>query len=100
MSKKQIELIVWACKCDKCGYQWQTKNELLPRICSKCKSVKWNSNEQTAINKPLINEKSDEKPEVMVNEDKIILRQGKIMQFDNIETIDEPIIETDYDFGS
>ena len=38
------------CVCDKCGHEWITRNEEIPKVCSKCKSVNWN--------------KSQEKPEV------------------------------------
>lgn len=32
----------YRCQCEKCGHQWTTKSNDLPRVCSKCKSVAWN----------------------------------------------------------
>jgi predicted nucleic acid-binding Zn-ribbon protein len=36
------ELTCYRCQCEKCGHQWTTKSNDLPRVCSKCKSVAWN----------------------------------------------------------
>lgn len=36
------EKVVYECKCDKCGYEWITKKAEIPKVCSKCKSIKWN----------------------------------------------------------
>ncbi len=46
------ELICYKCKCDKCGHGWTTKSHTIPRVCSKCHSVKWNEGSAPAV--PLI----------------------------------------------
>lgn len=36
------EYICYKCKCDKCGKDWITKSNDVPKVCPKCHSVKWN----------------------------------------------------------
>jgi hypothetical protein len=32
---------IWACVCDKCGWDWHTLSDILPKVCAHCKSVRW-----------------------------------------------------------
>jgi predicted nucleic acid-binding Zn-ribbon protein len=36
------EIVINECECERCGHIWQTRNEVLPKVCPKCKSVRWN----------------------------------------------------------
>lgn len=64
MSKVQIT--VWECFCDNesCGHSWKTKTYELPKVCPKCKSVKWDKNgdiesiEQTGDGEPVVKRKT------------------------------------------
>lgn len=65
MSKKQIT--VWFCVCGKCEHNWRTKTDITPRICPKCKSVKWDSQtlqDKPETAKPILTIKPAEKTEI------------------------------------
>lgn len=32
-----------SCVCAKCSHQWTTKDTVVPKICAKCKTAKWNA---------------------------------------------------------
>ncbi len=36
------EYICYKCKCVKCEKEWITKSHIIPAVCPKCHSVKWN----------------------------------------------------------
>lgn len=38
-----IKKEVCICKCNKCGYEWQTRTEKIPKACPNCKSMRWNA---------------------------------------------------------
>ena len=33
-------------KCKRCGHQWLSSLDREPQVCSKCKSYKWNENNE------------------------------------------------------
>ena len=33
---------VTICTCERCGHDWQPKEEKKPQMCPKCKSLYWN----------------------------------------------------------
>jgi hypothetical protein len=35
------EVKAWQCGCDRCGHVWMPKDNAVPRMCPRCKSVKW-----------------------------------------------------------
>lgn len=38
---KKVELNVMGYRCERCGHEWQPRNEEEPRVCPKCKSPYW-----------------------------------------------------------
>lgn len=38
------QILVWDCKCERCGWKWISKTEDKPKKCPKCRSSKWNEN--------------------------------------------------------
>ena len=30
------------CTCERCGYTWESKGTMTPRVCGRCKSPYWN----------------------------------------------------------
>jgi predicted nucleic acid-binding Zn-ribbon protein len=36
------QITVWKCVCDKCGHIWVSKNQIIPAMCAKCRTVTWN----------------------------------------------------------
>lgn len=41
---KTIRIPIHILTCDKCGHEWRIpKEKPLPKVCVKCKSIKWNS---------------------------------------------------------
>ena len=34
---------VLKCICDRCHYEWNPRDEKIPRVCPQCKSYKWNT---------------------------------------------------------
>ena len=39
MAKKRVT--VWVYVCERCGYEWQARGNLEPKICARCKSPYW-----------------------------------------------------------
>lgn len=39
------ELICYKCTCGQCGHNWTTRTHELPKVCAKCKSVKWDDDQ-------------------------------------------------------
>lgn len=39
---KIVYIDAWACTCERCGRQWNTITDQLPKVCVKCKSLVWN----------------------------------------------------------
>ncbi len=31
----------WACRCERCGYEWESKGEEPPKSCADCKTRSW-----------------------------------------------------------
>jgi len=36
------KITVLKCKCERCGHEWITRTEEMPKVCPKCKSPYWN----------------------------------------------------------
>ena len=43
---------VCTCTCNKCGYEWQTRTERIPKACPNCKSMRWDATYRTASERP------------------------------------------------
>ena len=57
----KTEMMIWKCRCVKCGYSWNTRTHALPKSCAslKCHSRKWNDDDvDTAAVAPLATLKS------------------------------------------
>lgn len=44
MTHKRKKVVKWLydCRCERCGHEWETKEDQLPLTCPKCKSPYWN----------------------------------------------------------
>ncbi len=82
------EKMVYECRCDKCSHQWVTKDSNIPKVCSKCKSVKWNSGENFSI-KRLSNEKKVKSEFILTKKD-----------IGNDEDYKETVVDYGFDAGS
>ena len=43
---KKVTITRYNCRCDRCGYEWQTQKDAEPRVCGRCKSANWNKGER------------------------------------------------------
>ncbi len=63
----KTQITIWQYHCDKCFHVWQkqTNNDNEPRLCPKCKTVKWNDDnrgvEAVEIAKPILTAKQTPK---------------------------------------
>ena len=37
-----ITITRYNCRCERCGYEWQTNADAVPKVCGRCKSQRWN----------------------------------------------------------
>ncbi len=53
MTEKRIKIDGWACKCERCGHQWQSIGAELPLRCPgpNCKSPYWRTAARAAVKK-------------------------------------------------
>ena len=47
MTTEIIQKIVFKCTCEKCGKEWESKNDKIPDVCTRCKTYKWNESEES-----------------------------------------------------
>lgn len=49
MSAKRttVKYKAWACTCERCGHEWTTLKDQLPKVCPKCKALTWNKKTKT-----------------------------------------------------
>lgn len=89
------ELICYKCECAKCGHGWTTKGHELPRVCSKCKSEKWNDDHTSpdsvteAIPSPAI--RPDEAiPAELSKDEKLEVLRGMLNATSSVRSLPEP----------
>lgn len=51
MTEKKIKLDGWACKCERCGHEWQSIGAVPPLRCADCKSPYWRTLPRSKITK-------------------------------------------------
>ncbi len=63
IERMKTQITIWQYHCDKCFHVWQkqTNNDNEPRLCPKCKSVKWNDGDSSEVVKALLTTNSTTK---------------------------------------
>ena len=47
--KEKVE--IWSCTCGQCSHKWLTRSDLLPRLCPKCKTMRWDTDLDTILDR-------------------------------------------------